>query len=43
MSIQQGDPEKIAAVLRYLEQNFSNHTVTTFPEPDHPFQQGYRL
>jgi hypothetical protein len=43
MSIRQVDPEKIMAVLRYLQQNFSNHTLKTFPDPDNPNQQGYRI
>jgi hypothetical protein len=43
MSIQHVDPAKVEAVLRYLAQNFSNHTMTTFPDPDHPHQQAYHI
>ena len=40
MPMREVDPEKIEAVLRYLQQNFSNHTFTTSPDPDDPTQQG---
>ena len=43
MAMREVDPEKIDAVLRYLEQNFSNHTFTTSPDPDDPTQQEYRI
>jgi hypothetical protein len=43
MPIQTVDPEKIAAVLTYLQQNFSNHTFTTSPDPTDPTQQEYRI
>ena len=43
MSMQRVDPAKIEAVLRYLEQHFSNHIMATFPDPDNPHQQGYRI
>ena len=43
MSIEKVAPEKIDAVLSYLQQNFSNHTFTTSPDPDDPTQQEYRI
>ena len=43
MSIEKVDPEKTEAVLSYLQQNFSNHTFTTSPDPDDPTQQEYRI
>ena len=43
MSMQHVDPAKIEAVLRYLEQHFSDHTMTTFRDLDNCHQQGYRM
>ena len=43
MAMREVDPEKIEAVLSYLQQNFSNHTFATSPDPDNPTQQEYRI
>jgi hypothetical protein len=43
MSIQHVDPAKVEAVLRYLAQNFSNHIMATFPDPENPHHQSYHI